>query len=158
MSSPFNFFNLAGYLFPGITFLGLLAVRLFQIEYVHEHIQVFYEYLSTSNSFPVTVALTTAFAFPTISIGFSVGVLISELHAFLMRKVFFYNWNYSIFKVDSLYAELDTKGVDAVLLENWGVREALVLSHISPSHLYKSAGRARLLGASGFALILSGLF
>lgn len=157
MGSQFSFFNLAGYLFPGIIFLALLSWPLGRIEFIQKNIIVFYENISKVDSFPAVIALTTAFALPILAIIFFFGILVSESYTFVMTKLFFSEWNSDEFKPDSLYAKLEEKGVDAVLGENWGVREALVLGSIGSSHLYEFAGRSRLLGASGFALVVAGI-
>jgi hypothetical protein len=158
MSSQLSFFNLVGYLVPGIIFFVLFPQHLLhQFEPVQAVITNFNDLLKNSDSFASGIAFLTALSLPAFAIVFPIGIFISEIYMWIIRKLYLFQWNCNQFDENSLYAQLEKKGAETVLIENWVVREALVLNQVGKWDLYGFAGRTRLLGASGFTLILDGI-
>jgi len=152
METRVSFFIVAGFLVPGIVF-GLTLAPLVLESVSKNGLPAWFSTLPPIDSDAVAVAIITFTAFGLLACAFSMGIFLSDLYFKLLESVRLLRGpDRNIFE-----AWLSSGTLRELLAKDWLLQEAYVLSLTQGPDVYGYAARNRMLGASGFAVLVAGV-
>jgi hypothetical protein len=151
-----TFFSISGFLAPGVVLLASVTLLT-----VGHHFSSSKELFATLPSLPETSGLAvlvgTAIAVVLLTFAFVLGAVLSDVFIFVGRKLILRPLTRKMLQanVDRVFKH---KTLDALIKADMDARESYVYMHTCGIDLHWYAGRIRMMGGTGLALLLAGIY